>query len=92
MKLAWAEGLASRDLFFAAVALDPVGAIRNNAATFSAAVTDLKHRYGVERVNVVGYCKGGINAREHAHRNPDDIDQLIMLATPNAGSFRVESV
>ena len=87
----WAHGLAARDQFFAAVSLDRFGTVDDNAATFSSAVTDLKQRYGVERINVVGYCKGGINARDYAHRN-NDVDQLIMLATPNAGSFAVEAM
>src|SRR5512132_1011087 len=65
--------------------------IRDNAATFSAAVADLKQRFGVERVNVVGYCKGGIDAREHVRRN-DDVDRLIMVATPQAGSFLADSM
>jgi hypothetical protein len=54
-------------------------------------VADLKQRFGVERVNVVGYCKGGIDAREHVRRN-DDVDRLIMVATPQAGSFLVDSM
>ena len=90
-RAAWGIGLASRDVGFAAVALDHFGTIRDNTATFSAAVADLKQRFGVERVNVVGYCKGGIDAREHVRRN-DDVDRLIMVATPNAGSFLVDSM
>lgn len=54
-------------------------------------MADLKQRFGVERVNVVGYCKGGIDAREHVRRN-DDVDRLIMVATPQAGSFLVDSM
>ena len=70
-RAAWGIGLASRDVGFAAAALDPFGTIGDNAAAFSAAVADLKQRFGVERVNVVGYCKGGIDAREHVRRLED---------------------
>jgi hypothetical protein len=40
-------------------------------------------------VNIVGYCKGGLDARQHVHSH-DDIDNLVMLATPNLGSFMAD--
>ena len=86
---AWGDGLAARDIGFHAVDLNRFGTIRENGPEITAAVADLKRRFGVERVNVVGYCKGGLDAREHVRRN-DDVDTLIMLATPNQGSFQVD--
>jgi hypothetical protein len=89
---AWADGLRARDIGFSIVEqLNPIGSIRHNGPEVTAAVADLKERFGVERVNVVGYDKGGLDAREHVRRN-NDVDTLIMLATPNDGSFFVNNL
>jgi hypothetical protein len=87
---AWGPGLRKRDIGFYAVELDRYGTIRANGSEITAAVTDLKDRFGVERVNVVGFCKGGLDAREHV-RQQNDVDTLVMLATPNLGSFEMEA-
>ena len=86
---AWADGLALRDVSFHAVDLGP-GLIPENAAKIAAAVADLSKRFGVERVNVVGHSKGGVDTREHVQRH-DDVETLIMLATPNGGSFLADT-
>jgi Alpha/beta hydrolase of unknown function (DUF915) len=86
---AWSRALAARDVGFGAVELNPVGTIAENAPGITAAVADLKKRFGVQRVNIVGYCKGGLDARQHVHRH-DDVDTLVMLATPNLGSFMAD--
>lgn len=86
---AWPRVLAGRDVGFQAVKLNPVGTIRENAPGITAAVADLKKHFGVQRVNIVGYCKGGLDARQHIHRH-DDVDNLVMLATPNLGSFMAD--
>ena len=88
---AWTDGLRKRDIGFRVVELSPFATIRHNGPEVTAAVDDLKDRFGVERVNVVGYCKGGLDARQHVHRH-DDVDTLIMLATPNEGSFYVDNL
>jgi hypothetical protein len=88
---AWADGLRARDIGFRAVEVSPLGSIRHNGPEVTATVADLKQRFGVERVNVVGYDKGGLDAREHVRRN-NDVDTLIMLATPNEGSFYVNNL
>jgi hypothetical protein len=88
---AWSNGLRKRDIGFRVVELSPFGSIRHNGPEVTAAVADLKERFGVERVNVVGYEKGGLDAREHVQGHPD-VDTLIMLATPNEGSFYVNNL
>jgi hypothetical protein len=88
---AWGPGLRKRDIGFHAVELDRYGTILDNGPKITAAVADLKDRFGVERVNVVGYCKGGLDAREHVHQH-NDVDTLIMLATPNLGSFEIDAI
>ena len=86
---AWAEGLALRDVGFHAVDLNPFGAIRDNGAAIAVAVAALKTRFGVQRVNVVGHSKGGIDTRQYVQTH-NDVETLIMLATPNGGSFKAD--
>jgi hypothetical protein len=83
---AWADGLQARNVAYHAVNLSPKGSIFNNGHEITVAVDDLKQRFGVERVHLVGHCKGGIDAREHVRLN-NDVEALIMLGAPNAGSF-----
>jgi hypothetical protein len=71
---AWPDGLRKRNIGFRVVELSPFGTIRHNGPEVTAAVDDLKDRFGVERVNVLGYCKGGLDARQHAH--------LLTTSTP----------
>jgi pimeloyl-ACP methyl ester carboxylesterase len=83
---AWADALTLREVAFHAVDLPPKGLIQQNSAEVTRAVDDMKRRFGVDRVHVVGHSKGGIDARDHA-RTHDDVDVLVMLGTPNGGSF-----
>jgi pimeloyl-ACP methyl ester carboxylesterase len=83
---AWASGLTARDVAWHAVDVTPKGSITNNGAEITQAVDDLKKRFGVERVHIVGHSKGGLDAREHV-KDHDDVETLIMLTTPNNGSF-----
>lgn len=83
---AWFNGLQRRDVACHAVDFTPRGSITNNGAEITQAVDDLKKRFGVERVHVIGHSSGGIHAREHVKYH-DDVETLIMLGTPNAGSF-----
>lgn len=83
---AWAHGLRERDVAWHAIDVTPFGSITNNGAQITQAVDDLKKRFGVERVHVVGHSKGGLDTREHS-RHHNDIETLIMIGTPNAGSF-----
>ncbi|MFG2006736.1 hypothetical protein ACGFNU_47085 [Spirillospora sp. NPDC048911] len=83
---AWADGLAARDVASYAPELGGGGTIATNAAAIGLAVADLKNRFGVERINVIGHDKGGIDTR-HYVRDHNDVETLVMLATPNQGSF-----
>ena len=88
---AWFDGLQARDVGAHAVNLTPKGSIANNGAQLAQFVDDLRRRFGVERVHLVGHSKGGIDGREYA-RYHDDIETLIMLAAPNGGSFVADYV
>lgn len=62
-----------------------------NAGKIAAEVTRSKARWGVDRLNLVAHSKGGLDSREYAELNPD-IEQLIQIATPNAGSPLADAV
>ena len=83
---AWFDGLQARDVACHAVDFTPRGSITNNGAEITRAVDNLKKRFGVERVHVIGHSSGGIHAREHV-RHYHDVETLIMIGAPNAGSF-----
>ena len=65
---AWVDGLQARDVASYAVNLTPKGSIFNNGAELAPAVADLRRRFGVDRVHLLGHSKGGIDAREYVRR------------------------
>ena len=83
---AWPAGLLARDVASYAVDLTPKGSIIGNGAELAPLVGELKRRFGVERVHILGHSKGGIDAREYTWLH-NDVEVLLMLAAPNEGSF-----
>jgi len=83
---AWFNGLQRRDVACHAPDFTRRGSIVNNGAEITLAVDDLKRRFGVERVHILAHSSGGIHAREHV-RSHNDVETLITLGTPHAGSF-----
>jgi pimeloyl-ACP methyl ester carboxylesterase len=86
---AWADGLDLRDVAYHVPAVDPRGSFAGNAGQLAAAVTDTRSRFGVERVNVVAHSKGGIDTRQYL-KTHNDVENLIMIATPNAGCIAAD--
>ncbi len=62
-----------------------LGSIQSNATKIAERVVKAKQRWGVDKVNLVTHSKGGLDSREYVERNRD-VEQLIQLGTPNAGS------
>jgi hypothetical protein len=61
--------------------------IANNAAKIGVEVEKAKRRWGVERINLVGHSKGGLDSREYIlGAGSDSVERLVQLGTPNAGS------
>ncbi len=58
-----------------------VGPSAETAAAMAARVRELHDRYG-RRVSLIGWSLGGVYARELARRFPDDVRQVITLASP----------
>jgi pimeloyl-ACP methyl ester carboxylesterase len=48
-------------------------------------VGDAKTRFGVKKVNLVAYSSGGIDSREYISGSKD-VEQLVQIGSPNAGS------
>ncbi len=82
---AWPAGLRARDLPFHIIEIAPDGRVSDNGAEITQRVSDLTERFGVERINIVAHSKGGVDAREHV-RHHDDVEILVMIATPNGGT------
>lgn len=59
--------------------------ISNNAEKIGAEVADARIRWGVDKVNLVTHSKGGLDGR-HYVENADDVEQVVQIGTPNAGS------
>lgn len=51
-------------------------------------IDELRHRLGVNRVNLVGHSMGGMIARNYIHRRggQDKVERLVCLGTPHHGS------
>ena len=82
---AWVAGLRTAKIAYHAIDLPPDGPIIDNGALITAAVDDMKGRFGVNRINVVAHSKGGVDTRVHV-TGSTDVDTLMMIATPNAGT------
>jgi triacylglycerol esterase/lipase EstA (alpha/beta hydrolase family) len=68
--------------------LDGIGA---NAGKIANEVAASKTRWGVDKVVLVGHSKGGLDSR-HYVENADDVEQVIQVGTPNAGSPLADKV
>jgi pimeloyl-ACP methyl ester carboxylesterase len=60
--------------------------ISANAGKIAAEIADVRSRWGVEKVNLIGHSKGGLDARHYVEK-ASDVEQLIQLGTPNAGTL-----
>lgn len=67
---------------------DACGTSAAHAKELAQIVQNIKSETGQNQVNIVGYSKGGLDARVYLANNiaNDDVANLIMVGTPNAGS------
>jgi pimeloyl-ACP methyl ester carboxylesterase len=82
---AWTDTVLFEGVPFHVIEIPPDGRVASNGALVTAAVQDLARRLGVERIAIVAHSKGGVDSREHV-RAHDDVEVLIMIGTPNAGT------
>jgi pimeloyl-ACP methyl ester carboxylesterase len=65
--------------------------ISNNAAKIASEIAIRKDQWGVDKVVLVGHSKGGLDSREFVESNPD-VEQVIQIGTPNAGSPLADAI
>jgi len=67
---------------------DACGSAAAHASELNQIVEDFKTNTESEKINIVAHSKGGLDARGYLANNlfNDDIANLIMIGTPNAGS------
>lgn len=69
---------------------DKCGSAEDHGEQLIDIVEGFKTRSESDKINIVGHSKGGLDARVYLANNPslDDVVNLIMIGTPNAGSPR----
>ena len=66
---------------------DKCGSAKQHAIELEKMVQDIKEQSGAQKINIVGYSKGGLDARVFLdNTDTKDVSNLIMIGTPNAGS------
>jgi pimeloyl-ACP methyl ester carboxylesterase len=70
---------------------DKCGSAAEHAKELSNQIGDIKDKTGQNKVNIVGHSKGGLDARMYLANNTQDVANLIMIGTPNAGSPLAEN-
>jgi pimeloyl-ACP methyl ester carboxylesterase len=73
---------------FSMESYDACGSAADHAIQLNAIVQEMKRMTGKDQVNIVSHSKGGLDARVYLANNllNDDVANLIMIGTPNAGS------
>lgn len=59
--------------------------IGTNSTKIANRVTQLKQLWKVDKINLIGHSKGGLDSRDYAE-NSDSISQVIQIGTPNTGT------
>jgi uncharacterized alpha/beta hydrolase family protein len=66
---------------------DKCGSAKQHAIELEKMVQNIKEQSGAQKLNIVGYSKGGLDARVFLDiTDAKDVSNLIMIGTPNAGS------
>jgi triacylglycerol lipase len=71
---------------------DKCGSAKQHATELEKMVQNIEEESGSQKINIVGYSKGGLDARIFLDiTDTKDIANLIMIGTPNAGSIVAET-
>lgn len=65
---------------------DKCGDAVAHASEIGEIVQLVKRETGSDRVNIVGHSKGGIDARVYLANGTKDVENLVMIGTPNQGT------
>jgi pimeloyl-ACP methyl ester carboxylesterase len=69
----------------------PIQTIGTNAGKIRDKVGELQQRWKVDKINLIGHSKGGLDAREFAE-DSESVSQLIQIGTPNSGTFAADGI
>jgi pimeloyl-ACP methyl ester carboxylesterase len=62
------------------------GSSEDHANELKSFIDQVKGVTGYDKVNLVGFSKGGLDARVYLEDGGEDVQNLIMIGTPNAGA------
>jgi pimeloyl-ACP methyl ester carboxylesterase len=65
---------------------DRCGSAIAHATELAERIQEIKRETGSERVNIVGHSKGGVDARVYLANGTAEVENLIMIGTPNDGT------
>ena len=85
----WEKLLRNDSITFYSVTFaddDKCGSAASHASELLEIVQNISQLTGSEKVNIVGYSKGGLDARAFLSNGTDNVANLIMIGTPNAGT------
>ena len=88
----WEQLLSQDNIPFCIISFeqsnDACGSAADHANELGQLIQGIKSVTGQDKVNIVGFSKGGLDARVYLSNNPThtDVANLIMVGTPNAGS------
>jgi len=87
----WERLLSQNNIPFCTVSFhqsnDECGSAISHATELAQIVQQVKSMTGQNKVNIVAHSKGGLDARVYlANTNTQDVANLIMIGTPNAGT------
>ena len=88
----WTKRLNQENIPFCIISFDQssdaCGSANDHAKELSQIVQNIISETGQNQVNIVGYSKGGLDARVYLAKDlaNDDVANLIMIGTPNAGT------
>jgi hypothetical protein len=92
----WERQLQQESIPFCTVSFqqssDACGSAADHAREIGQIIQNIKNTIGQNQVNIVGFSKGGLDARVYLdNSNSQDVANLIMIGTPNDGSPVAES-
>jgi pimeloyl-ACP methyl ester carboxylesterase len=64
---------------------DKCGSAASHAIELQEIVQNISQLTGSEKVNIAAHSKGGLDARAYLSKDGDNVANLIMIGTPNAG-------
>jgi hypothetical protein len=87
----WVANLRDLGIPMSHLNMGALNSIQANAGQIATHVAGIKRHYGVDKVNIVAHSKGGIDAR-HFVESGENVEHVLQLGTPNAGSPWAEIV